>query len=82
MSNTPLRNIINLLTDKNIVSIDTASVGYNYYGFMSKSGVWTIMREKQDQTEYRYAVGNMDYDTNWLGRTGLIYQYPSDFRNA
>ena len=53
---------------------------YNYYGFVrtGTSGTWVIMREKTDQTEFRYAYGSSDYETNWANRENLSYNIPTN----
>lgn len=78
-----MSKLTNLLTDKNVVAQDTTGTGgYNYYGFMSVKGVWVIVREKTDLTEYRYAVGNSSFDSNWTSRSSQIYEEPSGFPQA
>lgn len=81
MGNNP-RSPINLLSDKNIVFKNEAEGGYNYYGYVSKTGAWAILREKLDGTEYLYAVGSKDFDTNYAARVGQSYQEPSAYPAA
>lgn len=42
---------------------------YNYYLYLHPSGKRVIMREKEDETEYRYATGL------WVNRQNLTYKY-------
>jgi hypothetical protein len=55
-----------------ISDLDDAS-STKYYGFVSSTGEWYIM--KLTTTESRYVSGSSDYATNWTGRAGLTYQY-------
>ena len=45
--------------------------GYNYYGYVRHNGEWIIIREKIDNTEYRYKVGADNYVTNWNNHVSL-----------
>lgn len=44
-----------------------------YYGFLSRSGAWYIMRS--NDVAYRYTRGSSDYVTNWTNRESLTYDY-------
>ena len=35
--------------------------GYNYYGYIRTNGEWAIMRQKTDESEYRFKVGASGY---------------------
>lgn len=52
---------------------------YNYYGFLRTDGSWVILREKSDETEYRFTVGSDSYETGWDNRTSKTYQLASNF---
>lgn len=60
-----------------VVDIANGVGSYNYYGFIRKNGEWIIMREKTDQTEYRFAFGASDYSTNWTNKASLTYGLPT-----
>ena len=64
-----------------IADIASNEGGYNYYGYVrwGANPVWGILREKTDQTEYRWAIGTADYSTNWTGRAGLNYKRANAF---
>jgi hypothetical protein len=68
--------------ENNLSGFDCADIreneaGFNYYGFCKSDGSWKILREKTDGTEYRFAVGNKDYETNFVARSGLNYKLPN-----
>ena len=46
--------------------------GYNYRGFINRSGQSFIMREKTDETEYRYSAGGISLSA-WANRGTLTY---------
>jgi len=45
---------------------------YNYYLYIHPRGQAIIMREKSDETEYRYANAGRG-DNKWANRTSLTY---------
>jgi len=49
----------------------------NYYGYVSKSGSWYILKEilSPGNDQYRFAIGSSDYVTNWNNRINLTYDY-------
>jgi hypothetical protein len=56
--------------------------GYNYYGYVrwGRNTQWMIMREKTDQTEYRFKIGASDYATNWANKDSLTgWKRPDEF---
>lgn len=64
----------NTLAGFDAMDIDqTGGGGYNYYGFTKPGGAWRILRENVAKTEYRFAVGNLDYSTNFTNRASLNY---------
>ena len=64
-----------------IADIASSEGGYNYYGYTrwGNNSQWAILREKTDQSEYRWAVGKSNYATNWTGRAGLNYKRANAF---
>jgi len=64
----------NYLSGYDIAEIREEEAGYNYYGFTRPDGSWRVLREKTDGTEYRLAIGSVDFDTNFTGRAGLNYR--------
>lgn len=76
-------NFTNLLTEKSIVQQDQSGTGgYNYYALMNQKGAYVILREDVAQTEYRYFVSSVNFDTNWTNRASLTYEKPSGFPRA
>jgi len=63
-----------------IVNMELALGSYNYYGYMRNAGIteWVIMREKTDNTEYKYAIGsaNNTYATAWAAKASQNYRTP------
>lgn len=57
-----------------IAEVREAEAGYNYYGFTRPDESWRILREKTDGTEYRFAVGREDFETNFTNRANLAYK--------
>ena len=50
--------------------------GYNYYGFLSRQGDYFVMREKTDETEYRFAThATKTYTQAFIDRADLDYTY-------
>jgi hypothetical protein len=49
--------------------------GYNYYLYVHPLGQVVILREKTDQTEYKYADGGRDKSGSWNDRDVLDYKY-------
>jgi hypothetical protein len=66
--------LVNYLSGYDIAEIREAESGYNYFGYTNPDGSWRILREKVDGTEYRLAVGKTDFETNFTGRSGLVYK--------
>jgi hypothetical protein len=64
----------NYLSGYDIAEARESESGYNYYGYTRPDGSWRILREKTDNTEYRFAIGSSDFATNFAGRSGLEYQ--------
>lgn len=56
-----------------ISQIDDGDYPY-YYGYINQSGAWYIMREDEENA-YRYAKGDNNFSTNWVGRALLTYDY-------
>lgn len=52
---------------------------YNYYGFLRTDGSWVILREKSDETEYRFTVGSSGYASAWDARTSRTYSRADSF---
>lgn len=63
----------NYLSGHDCMDIRESEAGYNYFGFTRSEGTWRILREKTDGTEYRLAIGNSDYATNFAARASLTY---------
>lgn len=60
---------------------DTTGATYQYYGFLSSSGSWLILRfdlTVTDVINYRYAVGQSAYSTAWTARDTHTYNYFND----
>lgn len=53
--------------------------GYNYYVYISITNSWLIMREKTDETEYRFAMGGSGASTARTNRASLTYKQPDEF---
>ena len=68
------------LDGMDIVDIRQNEAGYNYYGFNRwGSSEWAIIRESIDGLEFRIAVGNSDYETNFNNRASLTgYKLPNN----
>ena len=49
--------------------------GPNYFGYLTSTGAWYIVRETTTgmQINYAYSVGGSNYTTNWTNRTSLSY---------
>lgn len=63
-------------------SHDVDAGTYNYYGYAKAKGNWVILREKDDETQYRYAIGKEDYSTNWTNRESLTYKTSDNYSNS
>lgn len=74
------RGFKTLITGCQVADAATEESGYNYYGYNSSDKRWVIMREKTDETEYRYAVGSnakgVAYSTAWTNRATQDYRLP------
>lgn len=57
----------------NITEIDDSGID-TYYGYLNKDGAWYIQKELSTGA-YRYTKGTSDFTTNWIGKTGLTYDY-------
>jgi hypothetical protein len=57
------------------VSDEDSSGTTKYYGMITRTGAWLILKNDTTAKSYRYAVGKYDYVTNWTGRAGLTYKY-------
>ena len=57
----------------NITEIDDSGID-TYYGYLNKDGAWYIQKEITTGA-YRYTKGTSDFTTNWIGKTGLTYDY-------
>jgi len=56
--------------------IRKAEGGYNYYGYLSRQGDYYIMREKVDESEYRFATHTTKtYPQAFADRASLSYTY-------
>jgi hypothetical protein len=64
----------NYLSGYDCMDVVKDQAGYNYYGFTRSEGTWRILREKTDGLEYRLAIGNSDYATNFAARATLTYK--------
>ena len=60
------------LSEYMIHDIAKAEGGYNYYLYIHPKGFAIVMREKTDETEYRYAVAGIA-DNQWVNRATLSY---------
>ena len=49
--------------------------GYNYYLYVHPLGQVVVLREKIDQTEYKYADGGQSKSLSWTNRATLVYKY-------
>jgi hypothetical protein len=68
-----------MLFEKYLDGYDAAEVreaeaGYDYYGFTRPDGSWRVLRAKTDGTEYRFAVGSENFETNFTNRATLTYK--------
>lgn len=54
---------------------------YNYYGYLKAEGSWVILREKDDETQYRYTVGGSGYAAAWAARSSKTYVTVDNFPN-
>ena len=59
----------------NITQIDDSNYSATYYGFVNKDKSWFIMKENLQDSSYRYARGNSDFESNWNNRENLKYDY-------
>lgn len=64
------------LSGFDITEIRENEAGYNYFGFCKADGSWRILREKTDGTEYRFAVGAVDFVSGFAARATLNYKRP------
>lgn len=46
-----------------------------YYGFISESGSWMIMRKSQADGTIKYCFGKTDFHTHWDNRSALTYYW-------
>lgn len=69
------------IDDLLIVDVALAEAGYNYYSYLS-SGTESrsmIVREKLDETEYRYFFGKgSNYDADWAARATKAISTPNN----
>ena len=72
-----MQKYVNITEGMKVVDIAKEESGYNYYGHIRHNGEWAIMREKTDQSEYRFKIGASDYSTNWSTRGSLNYRLPT-----
>lgn len=71
--------------DKLIVGQALNLDGYNYYAYVSSGtdSQLIIMREKTDETEYKYYFGaGSNFETLWGQKTLLGYLYPSQLKGS
>jgi hypothetical protein len=54
-------------------------INYNYFLFVRGDSSWVILREKLDNTEYRYASGSSASSTAWTNRASLTYKTADEF---
>ena len=66
----------NNLSGYDITEIRENEAGYNYFGFSKADGTWRILRESTDGTEYRLAVGRVDFEDGFAARATLTYKRP------
>jgi hypothetical protein len=64
----------NYLSGYDIAEQRESEAGYNYYGYTCPNGSWRILRVKTDETEYRFAIGKTDFETNFTNRASLSYK--------
>lgn len=64
----------NYLSGYDIAEQRESEAGYNYYGYTRPDGSWRILRVKTDETEYRFAIGRTDFETNFTNRATLSYK--------
>jgi len=64
----------NYLSGYDCAEIREAEAGYDYFGFTRSDGSWRILRQKTDGTEIRLAIGESDFETNFVSRSGLSYK--------
>ena len=67
-------SVENQLTSYDYMDVREDEGGFNYFGFTKANGSWKILREKTDGTEYRFAVGSVNYETNFANRVSLTYK--------
>ena len=60
--------------DYRLAEVDSIGVP-QYFGYEDMHGNWYIAQNTAGA--WRYAKGESDFFTNWTGRTGLSYNYPS-----
>ena len=46
-----------------------------YYGFTNNSAAWYIMKEDPDEGSFRYIKGGSSFESNWVSRENLNYDY-------
>jgi hypothetical protein len=49
--------------------------GYNYYGYIHRSGEVLIMRETIADGNILFANGQLDFESAWTNRVTLDYDY-------
>ncbi len=49
-----------------------------YYGYITKSGKWYILKEDTTTKKFRYTSGSDNYLTNWTKRDTLEYRLYSE----
>ncbi len=56
---------------------DEAATSPQYFGYLTRSGLWYIMKKitAGNIATYRYIKGDSGYSANWTGRAGLTYDY-------
>lgn len=63
---------------------DVATVGdYNYYGYVSagEDSRYVIVREKTDESEYRYTFGSgSNYAVDFANKANLCYVLPNTLK--
>lgn len=79
----------NILEGTNLTDVATGEVHsvdagtFNYYGYSKPDGSWVILREKDDESEYRFDIGSAnqgdDYPTAYTDRQNRTYKRADQF---
>lgn len=63
-----------------INDVANAESGYNYYLFLRPGGSGVIMREKENETEYRFSLFGEFTESIWTNHASLNYKRTSEYK--